>query len=122
MATLDELMEGGAPGSVTVRQKDWPITKTFRPYYTGKSYGTYWWYGLTEDGHTDTYMADGGGNYWELYQEPPQEETWVEYWATPVSLDIVHSYVVLHPERYKPSSDEYRYTPTGRTIKAPVRK
>ena len=76
MATIDELMEGKAPGSVKVTNVKpgdmWGDDEYFIPYF--KVSNT--WYGKSSAGN---YMTQGDQDVYGLYKEPKKMKTW--YWC-----------------------------------------
>ena len=65
--TLDELMEGKAPGEIRVNNKDYPAASWFQPYF--KSYSD--WYGLNELGYQKSHS--GLEYHWRIWQEPKKK-------------------------------------------------
>lgn len=67
MPTIDELMQGKAPGEIKVTRKDWDW---FQPFYRSEEYDTgAWWYGVRKSGKSDCFVAKSDS--WQLWQEPP---------------------------------------------------
>jgi len=67
--TIDELMEGKAPGEIKITNTSWSTHVWFRPYFKSRK-----WHGL--DQTSDAWEAAGisyGGSTWKLYEEPKKK-------------------------------------------------
>lgn len=101
MATIDELMEGKAPGSILLKQEHEII---FRPYFKSKS-GE--WYGIDSQGFQHSHKCRSDG--WYLYEEPKPKRTIVlhEHWfkfTVPTSEIIFRWYEENgEPDGWKPT-------------------
>ncbi len=69
--SIDELMEGKAPGSVKVQFLNWPETLYFVPYFKDLENKGRWHgqnYSSVSSGRADWFEGDAGE--WKLYEEP----------------------------------------------------
>jgi hypothetical protein len=116
MATISELMEGKAPGTVRITKGSAPNGHSFTPYYRSRDcHGTHWWYGMRESGISDCFLDRG--NDWSLYTEPKPKVVWVEWLASPVGMPGSSGGLYYWPRGHTPKSNpRWTYTPTGREV------
>lgn len=67
--TIDELMEGKAPGSVKIICPGWGPDEYFVPFYRDKTHD---WCGLDDAG--DSLGFDATHSRWKLYTEPKKKK------------------------------------------------
>ena len=96
MATINELMEGQTPGSITVVSG----SIIFTPYFIDRAN---YWYGLSNTGHTNWFGTQV--DRWELYVPPKQK---VKMWKW--------LYVSGLTDRYVETETFYKETPAFNVI------
>lgn len=113
MATIKELMEGKAPGSIKIQRKCWEPDRWFIPYYSAGNL----YYGVRDSDRSDSFSTIGDD--WELWTEPPPPKVtvWVEWLVIPVngakdSAGATRFYV----DGYVPKHPYIHYIRTGRAI------